>query len=153
MCCVWHKQCYSWWSTGCCLKETVTTWVTCCGCMWRSQYNLGERCTLMSSCFILFCFKETAGSFFTAKGPIPSWRLRPAQVHTRWDDENGALQKREKKRMNGGRSMEYFYMQVGAKGQCFKNNSEKRIPQQENPATVKKGSQHTSSNLKNLFWT
>lgn len=68
----------------------------------------------MSSFFILFCFKETAGSFLIAKGTIPPQRQRPDQVHNRWDDENGALQKRERKRekMNGGQSMEYFYMQV-----------------------------------------
>lgn len=67
----------------------------------------------MSSFFILFCFKETAGSFLIAKGPIPPRRLRPDQVHNRWDDENGALQKKRKReKMNGGQSMEYFYMQV-----------------------------------------
>lgn len=84
-------------------------------CHGEEQYELGRRRTHMSSCFVLFCFKETAASSFTvqattgAKGPIPPWSLRTDQVQDRWVDGNGGFAKNKYR----GQPMECLHARLG----------------------------------------
>lgn len=81
--------------------------------MGRSSMNWEEDAHIWVP--VLFCFKETAASSFTAqattwaKGPIPPWSLRTGQVQNRWVDGNGGFAKNKYR----GQPMECLHTRLG----------------------------------------